>query len=93
VARERSFTKEAAKLGVPRSALSHAIRGLETRLGIRLSNRTARSVLPTPAGERLLQTVGPKFEEIDAELASLSEFREKPAGTGRAAGIDDKSRR
>src|SRR5436309_7597000 len=81
VARERSFTKAAAKLGVSQSALSHTIRGLEQRLGLRLLTRTTRSVSPTEAGERLLQTVGPRFDEIEAELAGLSELREKPAGT------------
>src|SRR6202158_2504289 len=81
VARERSFTRAAARLGVSQSALSHTIRGLEERLGLRLLTRTTRSVSPTEAGERLLQTVGPRFEEIEAELAALSELREKPAGT------------
>jgi DNA-binding transcriptional LysR family regulator len=81
VARERSFTKAAAKLGVSQSALSQTIRQLETRLGVRLLTRTTRSVSPTQAGERLLRTVGPRFEEIDAELAAVSELREKPAGT------------
>src|SRR5438309_1478579 len=81
VARERSFTKAAAKLGVSQSALSHTIRGLEARLGLRLLTRTTRSVAPTEAGERLLRTVGPRFDEIEAELDSLSELREKPAGT------------
>jgi len=81
VARERSFTRAAAKLGVSQSALSHTIRGLEARLGLRLLTRTTRSVSPTEAGERLLQTVGPRFEEIEAELEALSELREKPAGT------------
>ena len=81
VARERSFTRAAAQLGVSQSALSHTIRGLETRLGIRLLTRTTRSVSPTEAGERLLHTVGPRFEEIEAELAALSELRDKPAGT------------
>src|SRR3954454_13497865 len=81
VARERSFTKAAAKLGVSQSALSHAISGLEARLRIRLLTRTTRSVAPTNAGERLLTTVGQRFEEIDAELEALSELREKPAGT------------
>ena len=83
VARERSFTKAAAKLGVSQSALSHTIRGLETRLGLRLLTRTTRSVSPTEAGERLVQTVGHRFEEIEAELEALSELREKPAGTVR----------
>src|ERR1700731_505520 len=81
VARERSFTRAAAKLGVSQSALSHTIRGLEERLGLRLFTPTPRSVAPTEAGERLLLNVGPRFDEIDAELAALSELREKPAGT------------
>jgi len=81
VARERSFTRAAAKLGVSPSALSHTIRGLEERLGLRLLTRTTRRVEPTDAGERLLRTVGPRFDEIDAELAALSALREKPAGT------------
>lgn len=83
VAREGSFTRAAAQLGVSQSALSHTIRALETRLGVRLLTRTTRSVSPTEAGERLLRTVGPRFEEIDAELTALSEFRDKPAGTVR----------
>lgn len=81
VARERSFTRAAARLGVSQSALSHTIRGLEERLGLRLLTRTTRSVAPTEAGERLVRIAGPRFEEIDAELAALSELREKPAGT------------
>src|SRR6202045_4236399 len=81
VARDRSFTRAAAKLGVSQSALSHTIRGLEERLGFRLFTRPTRSVAPTEAGERLLLNVGPRFDEIDAELAALSELREKPAGT------------
>ena len=81
VGRERSFTKAAAKLGVSQSALSHTIRELEARLGVRLLTRTTRSVSPTEAGERLLLTLGPRFEEIDAEIEALSELREKPAGT------------
>ena len=88
VARERSFTKAAAKLGVSQSALSHTIRGLEARLGIRLLTRTTRSVSPTQAGERLLQTVGHRFEEIEAELEALSELRDKPAGTIRITATD-----
>jgi DNA-binding transcriptional LysR family regulator len=83
VAKERSFTRAAAKLGVSQSALSHTVRGLEERLGLRLLTRTTRSVAPTEAGERLLQGVGPRFDEIDAELAALSVLREKPAGTVR----------
>ena len=81
VARERSFTRAAAQLGVSPSALSHTIRALEARLGLRLLTRTTRSVAPTAAGERMLRTVGPRFEEIDAELAALSELRETPSGT------------
>src|SRR2546426_6368618 len=88
VARERSFTKAAAKLGVSQSALSHTIRGLEARLGIRLLTRTTRSVSPTEAGERLLRTLGPRFEEIEAELDAVSELREKPAGTIRITATD-----
>ncbi len=88
VARERSFTRAAAKLGVSQSALSHTLRGLEERLGIRLLTRTTRSVAPTEAGERLLRTVGPRVDEIDAELAALSALREKPAGTIRITASD-----
>ena len=81
VAREGSFTRAAAQLGVSQSALSHTIRGLEARLGLRLLTRTTRSVSPTEAGERLLLSIRPHFEEIEAELAVLSELRDKPAGT------------
>lgn len=81
VARERSFTKAAAKLGVSQSALSHTLRALETRLGVRLLTRTTRSVAPTAAGERLVHTLGPRFEEIEAELAAVGELRRKPAGS------------
>jgi DNA-binding transcriptional LysR family regulator len=81
VAREKSFTKAAAKLGVSQSALSHTLRELEERLEIRLLTRTTRSVAPTEAGERLLRTLGPRLEEIEAELSSLSALRGKPAGT------------
>ncbi len=81
VARERSFTKAAAKLGVSQSALSQTIRGLESRLGVRLLTRTTRSVSPTEAGERVLASVGSRFDEIQAELDALSELREKPAGS------------
>jgi DNA-binding transcriptional LysR family regulator len=80
VAEERSFTRAAARLGVSQSALSHTIRGLEERLGLRLLTRTTRSVSPTEAGERLIRTAGPRLEEIDAELAALTASREKPAG-------------
>ena len=88
VGRERSFTKAAAKLGVSQSALSQTIRQLEARLGVRLLTRTTRSVSPTEAGERLMRTVGPRFEEIEAELAALSELREKPAGTIRITAME-----
>jgi DNA-binding transcriptional LysR family regulator len=81
VGRERSFTKAAAKLGVSQSALSHTMREFEARLGVRLLTRTTRSVSPTMAGERLLQTVGPRFEEIEAELVAVRELRDKPVGT------------
>ncbi|MDB5500626.1 MAG: LysR family transcriptional regulator [Tardiphaga sp.] len=81
VARERSFTRAAAQLGVSQSALSHTIRALEERLGVRLLTRTTRSVAPTEAGERLVRTVGPRLEEIDAELAALTELRDRPAGS------------
>ncbi|MGK9169205.1 LysR family transcriptional regulator [Inquilinus limosus] len=88
VARERSFTKAAAKLAVSQSALSQTIRQLETRLGIRLLTRTTRSVGLTEAGERLLRTVAPRLEEIEAELASVSELGEKPSGTIRITAGD-----
>jgi DNA-binding transcriptional LysR family regulator len=81
VARERSFTRAAAQLGVSPSALSQALRGLEARLGLRLLTRTTRSVAPTEAGERLLRGLGPAFDQIDAALAAIGEFREKPSGT------------
>ena len=83
VARERSFTRAAAQLGVSQSALSQSIRQLEERVGLRLLTRTTRSVAPTEAGERLLATLSPKFDEIEAALASLSDLRDKPAGTVR----------
>ncbi|MGX9429520.1 MULTISPECIES: LysR family transcriptional regulator [Bradyrhizobium] len=81
VARERSFTRAAAKLGISQPTLSEIVRGLEERLGVRLLNRTTRSVTPTQAGERLFLKIGPKFDEMDVELAALGELREKPAGT------------
>lgn len=81
VARERSFTRAAAQLGVSQPALSHSVRSLEERLGVRLLTRTTRKVSPTEAGERLLRTVGPRFEEVEAELAAVSELRDRPAGT------------
>ncbi|MFT4066790.1 LysR family transcriptional regulator [Paraburkholderia sp.] len=83
VAREGSFTRAAAILGVTQSALSQAISGLEARLDIRLLTRTTRSVSPTAAGERLLKTIGHRLDEIDAELDELTEMRDKPAGTVR----------
>jgi DNA-binding transcriptional LysR family regulator len=88
VGRERSFTKAAAKLGISQSALSHTIRELEARLGLRLLTRTTRSVSPTEAGERLLRNVGPWLDEIEAELEAVSELREKPAGTIRITAVD-----
>lgn len=81
VARERSFTKAAAKLGISQSTLSHTIRALEERLGVRLLARTTRSVTPTAAGEQLRGAITPRFEEIEAELSALNELRDKPAGT------------
>lgn len=81
VAESRSFTRAAARLGTSQSALSHTIRRLEARLGLRLLTRTTRSVAPTEAGERLLEAVRPAFDQIEARLASLDELREKPAGT------------
>jgi DNA-binding transcriptional LysR family regulator len=81
VARAGSFTQAAPALGVSQSALSHTIRGLESRLGVRLLTRTTRSVAPTEAGERLLHTVGPRLEEIAAEVAAVRDLRDKPAGT------------
>ncbi|WP_395945518.1 LysR family transcriptional regulator [Brevundimonas sp.] len=80
VARERSFTRAAAQLGVSQSALSQTVKSLEARLGIRLLTRTTRSVAPTEAGERLMRIVAPRLEEIEQELAILSELREKPSG-------------
>ncbi|MBT1538093.1 LysR family transcriptional regulator [Ralstonia solanacearum] len=88
VARERSFTRAAAQLGVSQSALSHTIRALEARLGLRLLTRTTRSVSPTEAGERLIQSVAPRFEAITDELAAFEELRDKPAGTVRITASD-----
>ncbi|WP_042270468.1 LysR family transcriptional regulator [Paraburkholderia heleia] len=88
VAREGSFTRAAARLGVSQSALSHTLRGLEARMGVRLLSRTTRSVAPTAAGERLLRTVAPRFEEIESELAAVVEMRDKPAGTIRITTTD-----
>lgn len=81
VARERSFTRAAAQMGVSQSALSHTIRGLEEKLGLRLLTRTTRGVSPTEAGERLYKSLEPHYEGIAAGLSALSELRDKPAGT------------
>jgi DNA-binding transcriptional LysR family regulator len=83
VARERSFTRAAARLGLSQPALSQTIRGLEARLGLRLLTRTTRSVAPTEAGERLMESLGPRFGEIEAGLVAVTELRGKPAGTVR----------
>ncbi|HDS1149152.1 MULTISPECIES: LysR family transcriptional regulator [Stenotrophomonas] len=80
VARERSFTRAAAQLGMSQPALSRSMRQLEERLGVRLLARTTRSVSPTEAGEQLLRVIAPRFEEIDSELAQLNAYRDKPAG-------------
>jgi len=88
VARERSFTRAAAKLGVSQSALSHTINGLEARLGVRLLTRTTRSVSPTEVGRRLLEKVAPRLNEVEAELAAIRELRTKPAGTIRITATD-----
>ncbi|MHA6821768.1 LysR substrate-binding domain-containing protein [Ralstonia pseudosolanacearum] len=88
VTREGSFTRAAAQLGVSQSALSHAIRTLETSLGIRLLTRTTRSVSPTEAGEHLFQKISGPMEEIDTEVQMLSEFRDKPSGTIRITATD-----
>jgi DNA-binding transcriptional LysR family regulator len=81
VAREGSFTRAAAQLGVSQSALSHTVRALETRLGVRLLTRTTRSVSTTEAGEGLFQSIGPRFDDIAADLAAVVELRDKPSGT------------
>lgn len=83
VAEERSFTRAAAKLGISQSALSHSVRRLEAKLGLRLLTRTTRSVAPTEAGERLIETLRPALDDIDGKLASLTELRDRPAGTVR----------
>lgn len=80
VSRQRSFTRAAAQMGVTPSAVSHSMRALEERLGVRLLNRTTRSVSLTEAGERLAEALGPRIDEIEAEVAALSALREKPAG-------------
>lgn len=88
VARERSFTKAADQLGMSQSGLSHAIRGLEERLGVRLLTRTTRSVAPTPEGEHLLENIGPLLEHVEDELTAITELREKPAGMIRITAED-----
>jgi len=88
VARERSFTRAAAQLGVSPSALSQTMRALEERLGVRLLTRTTRSVAPTDAGERLIATVAPHLEGIETGLADLTALRDKPAGTIRITAVD-----
>jgi DNA-binding transcriptional LysR family regulator len=88
VARQRSFTRAAAQLGVSQSALSQTIRGFEARLGVRLLTRTTRSVAPTDAGERLLKAAGPRLDDIGAELAALTALRDKPSGTIRITAHD-----
>jgi DNA-binding transcriptional LysR family regulator len=92
VARARSFTRAAARLGVSQSALSQTVRGLEQRLGLRLLTRTTRSLAPTEAGERLLHTLGPALDDIDATLAGLSALREKPSGTIRITATENAAR-
>ncbi|MCP1274394.1 LysR family transcriptional regulator [Gluconobacter albidus] len=89
VAREKSFTRAAAKLGVSQSALSHTIRLLEERLGLRLLTRTTRSVTPTTAGEYLLRNIGPHFDQIEVQLASLGQLRGAPSGMIRITATDD----
>lgn len=88
VAREQSFTRAAAKFGISQSALSHTIRQLESRLGIRLLTRTTRAVSPTEAGDRLLRNIGPLFDQIETEVDALNDLREKPAGTIRISAAD-----
>jgi DNA-binding transcriptional LysR family regulator len=83
VADERSFTKAAAKLGIAQSTLSHTIKRLEERMGLRLLSRTTRNVAPTEAGERLRQSLAPHIAEIEAEIEALTAFRDKPSGTVR----------
>ncbi len=83
IAEQKSFTRAASKLGISQSALSHSMRRLEAKLGLRLLTRTTRSVAPTEAGERLLETLGPALDDIDLKLAALTELRERPAGTVR----------
>ncbi|MFT3760960.1 LysR family transcriptional regulator [Thauera sp.] len=89
VARERSFTRAAAQLGLSQTAVSHAVRSLEKRLGARLLERNSRNVSPTVEGERLLATVAPQLEEIDAELTTVSELRDRPVGSIRITAPED----
>lgn len=89
VAKDQSFTKAAAKLGVTPSALSHTMRALEERLGVRLLARTTRNVSPTEAGDRLMKSISPLFEQIALEVEALGELRDKPAGTIRITCTDD----
>jgi DNA-binding transcriptional LysR family regulator len=93
VAEARNFTRAAKQLGISQSALSHAMRGLEERLGVRLLARTTRSVSPTQAGERLLAAVAPRLAEIDAEIAALRDLRSKPSGTIRVSTSEHAARR
>ncbi|YCI07176.1 LysR family transcriptional regulator (plasmid) [Ensifer sp. D2-11] len=88
VAREGSFTRAAAKFGISQSAISHAVKGLEERIGIRLLTRTTRKVVPTPEGERLLQRIAPHFDSAEEELASLIDLRDRPAGSFRITATD-----
>lgn len=88
VAREGSFTRAAAQMGVSQSALSHTIRALEAKLGVRLLTRTTRSVAPTEAGQRLLATLAPRFEEINAEVAAVTALRDRPAGAIRISAAE-----
>jgi len=88
VARERSFTRAAAQLGMSQSALSHAMRSLEARIGVRLLTRTTRSVAPTEAGERLLKTITPRFAEIEASLRAVSSLKDQVAGAIRITATD-----
>ena len=89
VARDRSFTKAAARLGITPSALSHTMRAFEERLGVRLLARTTRNVSTTEAGERLLRSIAPLFDQLAAEVEALGELRDKPAGTIRITCTDD----
>lgn len=88
VAREQSFTKAAAQLGVSQSALSYTVRTLEAHLGLRLLTRTTRSVAVTEAGERLLMRIGPHFDGIEQEIAAISGLRDKPAGLVRITAVE-----